>query len=120
MGADFERRSRGIQNIRFQPYRLTNSKCYDAEDTRIRCTACHDPHRSLETATSATGAYDAKCVACHSPKATPATKASAHICRVATKNCVTCHMPSLELPGAHKTFTDHMIRIATPNQPYPD
>ena len=37
----------GISNIRFQPYRLTNSKCYDSEDRRIRCTACHDPHREI-------------------------------------------------------------------------
>ena len=40
---------RGVANVRFQPYRLTNSKCYDAEDRRISCVACHDPHRPLET-----------------------------------------------------------------------
>ena len=33
----------GVANVRFQPYRLISSKCYDAEDSRIRCTACHDP-----------------------------------------------------------------------------
>lgn len=107
---------RGIQNIRFQPYRLANSKCYDAEDRRIRCTACHDPHRPLETST---GAYDAKCLACHSRSAKN-TAASAHLCKVSENQCSTCHMPSLELPGAHKKFTDHRIRIAKANEPYPD
>jgi formate-dependent nitrite reductase cytochrome c552 subunit len=35
-------------------------------------------------------------------------------------DCVTCHMPKLELPGAHFAFTDHYIRIVQPNIPYPD
>ena len=48
------------------------------------------------------------------------TKGSSHICRVATKDCVTCHMPRLDLPGSHKKFTDHMIRIVKANEPYPD
>jgi hypothetical protein len=29
-------------------------------------------------------------------------------------------MPRLELPGAHKKFTDHKIRVVKPNEPYPD
>jgi hypothetical protein len=107
---------RGIQNVRFQPYRLANSKCYDATDRRIRCTACHDPHRDLETSA---GAYDAKCAACHSAAARR-TKASTRLCRVAQRDCVTCHMPRLDLPGAHRKFTDHWIRIAKANEPYPD
>lgn len=105
---------RGIQNVRFQPYRLAGSKCYDAADSRIRCTACHDPHSPLETSGVF---YDAKCTACHGVKvALP----SAPICRVATKDCVTCHMPQLELPGAHRKFTDHRIRIAKAGEAYPD
>jgi hypothetical protein len=105
---------RGIQNVRFQPYRLANSKCYDASDSRIRCTACHNPHKDVDTTAVA---YDPKCLACHSVRS---SKAGAHICRVASKDCVTCHMPRLELPGAHKKFTDHRIRVVKANQPYPD
>jgi hypothetical protein len=107
---------RGIQNVRFQPYRLANSKCYDAEDRRIGCTACHDPHRALE---NSAGAYDAKCAACHSAAARR-TKASKRLCRVGARNCVTCHMPQIELSAAHRKFTDHWIRIAKPSEPYPD
>ena len=90
-----------IRNVRFQPYRLTNSKCYDSADARIRCTACHDPHRDVETKSSA---YDAKCLACHKPNSQ--TRA-AKLCTVATENCSTCHMPKLELPGGNlfSTFT---------------
>jgi hypothetical protein len=108
---------RGIGNVRFQPYRLTNSRCYDSADSRIKCTACHNPHRQVETAA---GAYDAKCVACHSRTPPLAGKASTRLCKVATSNCVTCHMPRLELPGAHQKFTDHRIRIVRANETYPD
>src|SRR5207302_8770711 len=100
---------RGVNNVRFQPYRLANSKCYDAADRRIRCTACHDPHRDVETSAAA---YDPKCTACHS--------ASTVTCKVAKKECVTCHMPKLELPGAHHKFTDHRVRIVKANEAYPD
>jgi hypothetical protein len=102
---------RGALNVRFQPYRLANSKCYDATDARIACTACHDPHGPLETNLAS---YDAKCAACHS--ATLKTKT----CPAANSNCVTCHMPKVELPGAHARFTDHQIRIARSGEPYPN
>ena len=100
----------GVQNVRFQPYRLANSKCYDATDKRIACTACHDPHRPLETSTVA---YDSKCSACHQAGKTK-------LCPVAKRDCASCHMPKIELPGAHKNFTDHMIRIAKTGAPYPN
>ncbi|SPF47083.1 conserved exported hypothetical protein [Candidatus Sulfopaludibacter sp. SbA4] len=102
---------RGVNNVRFQPYRLTNSKCYDVSDARIRCTACHDPHGPLETNLAS---YDRNCAACHSAAAHTKT------CRVAKANCAGCHMPKIELPGAHARFTDHQIRIARAGQPYPN
>ena len=58
--------------------------------------------------------YDAKCTACHS--AALHTK----VCRVAKANCAGCHMPKIELPGAHARFTDHQIRIARAGDPYPN
>ena len=102
---------RGVNNVRFQPYRLANSKCYDAADARIRCTACHDPHGVLQTDLAA---YDTKCTACHS--AALHTK----VCPVAKANCAGCHMPKIDLPGAHAKFTDHQIRIARAGAPYPN
>ena len=102
---------RGVLNVRFQPYRLTNSRCYNVADPRIRCTACHDPHGPLETKAAS---YDAKCGACH------AAAEHRKTCPVAKANCVTCHMPKIDLPGAHARFTDHQIRIARAGAPYPN
>jgi hypothetical protein len=103
---------RGINNVRFQPYRLANSKCYDATDRRISCVACHDPHQNVSTQPAG---YDAKCEACHSSRQN-AQKA----CPVAKKDCVTCHMPKYELPGAHFKFTDHQIRVVPTGEVYPN
>ncbi len=100
-----------IANIRFQPYRLTGSKCYDVDDKRISCLACHDPHHEVETKSVE---YDAKCLACHA-----GGKPGAKPCPTAKDQCVTCHMPKLELPGAHFKFSDHRIRIVKPNETYP-
>ena len=97
-----------IANVRFQPYRLTNSKCYDADDRRIRCTACHNPHEEFLTGAAH---YDAKCQACHG--------VSQKSCPVARQDCTNCHMPKIELPGAHRRFTDHQIRIVRAGESYP-
>ena len=33
------------------------------------------------------------------------------VCKVASENCVTCHMPKYEVPEMHFAFTDHLIRV---------
>jgi len=105
--------NRGIANVRFQPYRLTNSKCFDPDDNRIACTTCHDPHKQID---SNVRTYDSKCQACHA-----AAGANVEHCpHAASGACVTCHMPKIELPGSHKQFTDHQIRIVRLNEPYPN
>lgn len=107
---------RGVENIRFQPYRLTNSKCYDAMDRRIGCTSCHDPHQTVERSAAV---YDRKCLTCHSNGSHSA--AAGKMCRQGAKaECVTCHMPKIELPGSHNQFTDHQIRIVRNHDPYPN
>ncbi len=108
---------RGIANVRFQPYRLTNSKCYDAEDARIRCTACHDVHRHAEMDDAA---YDARCQACHAPSANLTRGKKASVCKAAASKCVSCHMPRIEMPGSHHKFSDHQIRIVRKNETYPN
>lgn len=115
---------RGEANVRFQPYRLENSKCFDGADPRLRCTTCHDPHEQLvrDDAT-----YDRTCLACHnSPMRRSSTltsgRAAPRSCPVAKGGCVSCHMPKIRInsPGGLLTFTDHQIRIAKPGEPYPN
>jgi len=104
---------RGTMNVRFQPYRLANSKCYDGTDPRISCIACHDPHRKV---VNDVAYYDDKCLACHST----ALQANAKVCPVSKSNCTSCHMPKVPFPGGNFIFTDHQIRIVKPNEPYPN
>ncbi len=103
----------GISNIRFQPYRLANSKCYNPADARIGCTACHDPHRDIDRSSSV---YDAMCLSCHNANSASPGKT----CNIAKADCPGCHMPKLELPGTHRRFTDHQIRIVRAGEPYPN
>ena len=108
----------GIRNVRFQPYRLESSRCYDPSDKRIFCISCHDPHVNLVTELKS---YDAKCLACHirgGEKLIAARRAPA--CPRAADNCASCHMPKLALPGAHFKFTDHLIRVFNSAESYPD
>ncbi len=109
---DFVVRARewGEVNVRFAPYRLTNSECFLGDDKRIRCTACHDPHQPIERDAAT---YDNACLACH---ATQPRKS----CPVSKKDCVSCHMPKVKLSEGHAEFTDHQIRIVRPGEPYPN
>lgn len=100
----------GPITVRFQAYRLAESSCYNEKDRRISCVTCHDPHKRLDMRPAD---YDAKCQACHHP-------GLKRTCKVATHDCVTCHMPKIEPPGAHHRFTDHQIRIAKASAPYPE
>jgi hypothetical protein len=121
----------GINNVRFQPYRLFNSRGHDPKDARFACTACHDPHVDLQQGDAI---YDSKCTTCHAPggaeQATgqnniatagerPFLSSTGKSCPVASERCVSCHMPKVELPGAHFKFTDHRIRIARRGDAYP-
>jgi len=107
----------GVFNVRFAPYRLENSKCWAEGDARITCMACPDPHKPLSHDAAS---YDANCLACHA--STASEKKSANhpgpACPVATKNCVSCHMPKVQPPNLHSTFTDHWIR--NPRSAYPE
>jgi cytochrome c len=74
---------------------------------------CHDPHHPLNVDQAS---YDSKCVACHSEGG----NAKARLCKVSKNNCVSCHMPQIDMPGGHRTFTDHQIRIVRANERYPE
>ena len=109
----------GIQTVRFQPYRLSNSRCFNPQDRRIACLACHNPHRPRSRDDDS---YDAPCLACHKPSASAqgAKGKLARSCRVSAQHCVGCHMPKYELPEGHFKFTDHWIRVVRPHEIYPE
>ncbi|HMV84738.1 MAG TPA: multiheme c-type cytochrome [Blastocatellia bacterium] len=108
----------GASNVRFQPYRLANSKCYkDPDNRRISCSACHDAHEDPKREARF---YDAKCTACHQVKGGSAAKTqTAPACPTGKTQCVTCHMPKIEPPGLHFNFTDHHIRVVKPGEDHP-
>jgi len=108
----------GQRNVRFQPYRLANSKCFLGDDKRIRCTACHNPHQEIVRAPAA---YDKACLACHGTSAIAAADAvTKKSCPVSDKNCVTCHMPKVTMPGSPSVFSDHQIRVVRVGEKYPN
>ncbi|MBB5060687.1 mono/diheme cytochrome c family protein [Granulicella aggregans] len=114
----------GATAVRFQPFRLERSRCWGKTgDDRITCIACHDPHKPLVRESAA---YDRNCLACHSPgksgsnrqpASSSTSSASAPSCKVATSNCVSCHMPKVQVPQTHASFTDHEIRIVRAGAP---
>lgn len=109
-------KSMEVNNVRFQPYRIFHSKCY-SDDKNISCTACHNPHEPLKQDASD---YDSKCLACHALKGKPASAESSPSCPVAVKDCVSCHMPKIEVKAAHFKFTDHYIRVVKPGEQFPN
>jgi hypothetical protein len=115
----------GAYTIRFQPYRLEESRCWQTtKDERLTCTACHDPHAPMVRDAHL---YDQKCLSCHSLQ-----KAAKHdvskgakaetpkICPKAAANCASCHMPKTDVPEMHSKFTDHFIRIVRPGAQIPN
>jgi len=115
--------TRGTPNVRFQAYRLANSRCYDGTDSRISCVACHDPHRNLVSNRSEPAFYDAKCLACHGATAHPVSDPQKEVpkrCTVANSGCVTCHMPRTRVLNGPSEFTDHEIRVVRAGDPYPN
>jgi hypothetical protein len=100
--------AKGVATVRFQPYRLSETRCFDPDDRRISCLACHDPHQNPRREPAY---YDDKCVACHNRGKVEGSKAVRIVCPVARSRCTSCHMPKYSLPGSHFKFTDHRIRV---------
>lgn len=106
----------GVTTVRFQPYRLFLSDCYDPIDSRISCLSCHDPHTERETNPRA---YDSSCLACHAD-AFHENLSESERNEFSLEACVTCHMPKHTIPGSHFEFSDHLIRIAGDSDEFPE
>jgi hypothetical protein len=105
-------------NVRFQPYRLSHSRCWSKPDARLTCVACHNPHEEVSRDASF---YDARCLACHRSRDAEAVSATATLpaCKVADHQCTSCHMPKYRVPSMHGSFTDHDIRIVREGEQFP-
>ena len=111
---------RGIRTVLSQPYRLIQSRCWNSADARSRCTFCHAAHRP--TVRGETASYDSKCLSCHvaSAGAPLGGKQLGKACPVAKRDCSSCHMPTIKVPGSESAFVDHRIRIVRAGAPYPE
>ena len=115
----------GAFTIRFQPYRLEESRCWQTtKDARLACTQCHNPHAPMVRDAHF---YDQKCLSCHSLRkdakhvvSSGAWTVTPKICPKATANCASCHMPKSYVPEMNSTFVDHFIRIVRPGAPVPN
>ena len=118
-------RQRGLISVRYQPYRLEKSRCWEAtQDARLTCIACHNPPKSRSQDAAP---YDKACLSCHSGRTdvshgSPSRRSigTAKVCPKATANCTSCHMPKYEIPAIHSEFTDHFIRVVRAGEVFPN
>lgn len=115
----FEMNARGVATVRFQPFRFEESRCWSRANGQLTCVTCHDPHQPLAHGKAS---YDQICLRCHSQGLSGSQNEGRRTlaCSVSKVDCVSCHMPKVEVPGMHYAFTDHRIRVAKTSAPYPD
>lgn len=90
--------------VRFQPVGLLRSRCYLESEGTMRCTTCHQPHRSLHLVSK--NEHIENCIACHQEQ-----EPDHVICPVSPReDCIRCHMPPMEQEQG-LTFHDHWIRV---------
>jgi hypothetical protein len=89
---------RDALNIRFQPYRMVLSRCF--EGGKLHCGSCHEAH--MDARRNDPAYYAAKCSACHHSTHVNDNRRSG--------DCAGCHMPKSS-PAPYLTFTDHFIRV---------
>jgi hypothetical protein len=89
--------------VRFPSQRLVLTRCFNESQDRLKCTSCHNPHRSAKQQAER---YDAACISCYSTTAT----VQATVCRTRKRACASCHMPLVRVMR-NSEFTDHWIRV---------
>lgn len=111
-------RCHGLSNIdqahpviaRFQPWGLSQSRCFRASAGKLSCASCHDPHANAQRDAAF---YEAKCLSCHTRQ--PQAQTLVTTCPVNPRaGCVGCHMPKDSKSMPHVTFVDHRIRVVRP------
>jgi hypothetical protein len=88
-------------------------QCFDAEDTRIRCTACHDPHDALSHEAALRQSLR---IVSHRRRRRRGGREnmSGRQSRLRILPHAQVHAAEIALQ-----FADHNIRVVRPNEPYP-
>lgn len=90
-----------IRLVRFQSIGVLQTRCFTESGEELRCTTCHDPHRTVSRDKAH---YVTRCLSCHGEQdSTP--------CPVSPQtNCIECHMPAIDVHRGIR-FHDHWIRV---------
>ena len=113
--------------INHHPFRLEQSRCFQASAGALTCLTCHDPHRKDAPAERVAHTRRA-CLGCHRPEQcpseakaanAPAAAPAAHPGGVASdggpRDCAGCHMPQRRTDDVvHAVMTDHLIQRGPP------
>ena len=96
---------------------MHSSQCFQKSEKGIRCTTCHDPHRSPPAAEKASF-YNARCNSCHQDRRCSLPEPDQKRAP-ASGSCIACHMPKLHSRDvAHTTQADHrIVRKASKTKP---
>ncbi len=90
--------------VRFQPIGLLRSRCYLKSRRELKCTTCHNPHKTLHQSDASEQVLH--CVSCHQQN-----READVACPVSPQTgCIECHMPAIETEQGLR-FHDHWIRI---------
>jgi len=101
-------------SVRFQPYRLEQSRCFQANPSALTCVTCHDPHDKTSQDLTA---YRQTCLSCHSQPEQVHCGAVVES-EFLTADCISCHMPKREWSGGIQ-FVDHWIRVVSDSESKP-
>ncbi|MCG8651665.1 MAG: cytochrome C, partial [Pirellulales bacterium] len=89
---------------RFQPIGMLRSRCHLESKQGLKCTTCHNPHRSVHEVSQAE--HIQHCIQCHD-----SAESSHVICPVSPQtDCIGCHMPAIDQQQGIE-FHDHWIRV---------